>query len=1022
MRFSRWMPLLLVALMAVCSVGVSADEPIRALYITGGGWHDYQTQESIITQGIKRRVFVEWTIEHEVGTASNQIPTRWLDDNWMDGFDIIVYNMCYSEVSDTELIESIVAMHVEKGIPAMVLHCAMHSLRNSTTAWFDFIGVRTRVHEAERPFVVENLAPQHPIMREFPERWQTPNGELYIIEAVGPNTQVLARAYGVDTQKYHPVIWTNEYEGVRVFGTTIGHHNVTMQHPVYLDLISRGMLWATNRWDAIDQIVVEAIYTGEDGPMREPAVLDFAFDGTIFFAERRGQVNQLDPVTGERIELFRTPLDVYLGNEHGLMGMALEPGFDFYEKNHIYIFYSPADKWDTNYLSRFEYRFDENGRPYLDRDSEEIIREIPTWHGSYHPGGDIRFGPDGKLYIALGDNINPFESSGYAPIDRRPGREYFNALGTSSNPLDLRGKILRINPDGTVPEDNPFYGNPDYLDEIWALGFRNPYRIHIDPITGWVLVGDNGPDAGNLNPNRGPAGIASWKLVHSPGLHFGWPMCHGPNIPYFDWDFATNSSTGVLFDCSEMTPSLVWMTYAQTTQFPQLRSGGMSPISGVILRQPSPDAPYQWREHHLNHWYAADFSRGFIARFSLEEGGTKVPDHSNWYDHDFVPGPDYNRVPAPDLDVSIFLDQFIQPIDLRQSPDGALYLIDYGTAWNQPNKDAAIYRIYNKTQPDPPSVEVTAEPWSGQAPLTVTFTALQTDTGTDEITAYEWDFGDGGTASGPNVTHTYTEEGVYYATVQVTGLYNNVGRSEPVVIVVGNTAPEPEIENPLPGAIYESGQSFVLQGSAWDAEDGEVSADALRWEVVAVYTVNGRQEREVVLEASGAEARFTTHRDGALNWNTDLSYIIRLTATDSEGLSNSVERIVRYARLQAQLADDVQGFTFEPTDDVDGVLHAVTDEAGSYLAFHEVNVTGRNAMFVQAKAEGGALIALILDDPANEPVVVRPVEARSAWSPVLMPLPNDLEGVHDLYLVVQMIGSGKAAINWVQLVGAGLGR
>ena len=228
------------------------------------------------------------------------------------------------------------------------------------------------------------------------------------------------------------------------------------------------------------------------------------------------------------------------------------------------------------------------------------------------------------------------------------------------------------------------------------------------------------------------------------------------------------------------------------------------------------------------------------------------------------------------------------------------------------------------------------------------------------------------------------------------------------MVVVGNTAPEPMIENPLPGAIYENGQSFVLQGSAWDEEDGDLPPETLRWEVIAVYTLDGRKAQEVVLEASGAEAQFTTFRDEPLNWNTDLAYIVRLTATDSQGLSNSAERIVRYARLQAQLADDVQGFTFEPTDDQDGEVHAVTDEVGSYLAFHGVNITGRNAMFVQAKADGGALIALVLDDPANEPVVVRPVEAGSAWSPILLPLPNDVEGVHDLYLVVQMVGSGKA--------------
>lgn len=704
MRTKRWLGLLFVALWVMGGVALEAAEPpqpIRALYVTGGGWHDYPAQERILTEGIAKRILVEWTIEHEIGVETDRVPSRWQADDWMESFDVIVYNICYTDVNDTRLIERIVAMHYETGTPAVMIHCAMHSLRGDTDAWFELLGVRTYVHEAQRPFLVENLVPDHPIMLDFPAEWQTPAGELYIIEAVGPNTQVLAQAYGVDTQRYHPVVWTNEVRGVRVFATTIGHHNVTMQHPVYLDLLSRGLAWAAGRWDVIDEIVVEPVYTAQDGPLREPVVIDFAADGTIFFAERIGQVNQLDPVTGERFELFDTPLSVHLGFEHGLMGMALEPGFDFVEKNHIYLFYSPADRPDRSLLSRFEYRIGEDGRPYLDPASEEVIREFEIWHGSYHPGGDIRFGPDGTLYIALGDNINSFESAGYAPIDRRAGRSYFNALDTASNPRDFRGKILRINPDGSVPEDNPFYGHPDYLGEIWAMGFRNPYRIHVDPVTGWVLIGENGPDAWQYQANRGPAGMAGWMLAWEPGMNFGWPMCHGPNIPYYDWDFAADAPAGGLFDCSGMTPMLVWTMYRATPQFPQLGAGGTSPISGVILRAPDPDAPYQWHAHYLNAWYAADFSRGFVVRFRWDDDGTTVPPHANWYDHDFVPGPQYEQVPAPaGLSVEVFVDGFVQPIDLRQSPDGALYLIVYGTQWYAANPDAAIYRIYNKSRLD----------------------------------------------------------------------------------------------------------------------------------------------------------------------------------------------------------------------------------------------------------------------------------------------------------------------------------
>ena len=111
------------------------------------------------------------------------------------------------------------------------------------------------------------------------------------------------------------------------------------------------------------------------------------------------------------------------------------------------------------------------------------------------------------------------------------------------------------------------------------------------------------------------------------------------------------------------------------------------------MRQPAPDAPYQWHDHYLNHWYAADFSRHFIVRFHLEEEGTKLPAHSSWYDHDFVPGPDYGNVPRPEgLEIDIFLRGLVAPIDLRQGPDGALYVIAYGSQWFAASTDSGIYR------------------------------------------------------------------------------------------------------------------------------------------------------------------------------------------------------------------------------------------------------------------------------------------------------------------------------------------
>ena len=147
-----------------------------------------------------------------------------------------------------------------------------------------------------------------------------------------------------------------------------------------------------------------------------------------------------------------------------------------------------------------------------------------------HSGGSMYFAPDGSLVIATGDNTNPFDSGGYNPIDERAGRSAWDAQRTSANTNDLNGKILRIkpveNPTGTpglgntytVPPGNLFAaGTEKARPEIYAMGFRNPFRITVDQETGWVLSADYGPDAGTANANRGPQGSVEYNVVPSGG-------------------------------------------------------------------------------------------------------------------------------------------------------------------------------------------------------------------------------------------------------------------------------------------------------------------------------------------------------------------------------------------------------------------------------------------------------------------------------------------------------------------------
>jgi hypothetical protein len=113
------------------------------------------------------------------------------------------------------------------------------------------IGVTSRRHErAKRSLDVRNLATDNPIMAGFPEVWKTPNGELYVIENIWPNCTPLAAAYSPETESDQPCIWINNYDNVRVFGTTLGHHNETMIADEWLDTVSRGVLWTVNKLNA----------------------------------------------------------------------------------------------------------------------------------------------------------------------------------------------------------------------------------------------------------------------------------------------------------------------------------------------------------------------------------------------------------------------------------------------------------------------------------------------------------------------------------------------------------------------------------------------------------------------------------------------------------------------------------------------------------------------------------------------------------------------------------------------------
>jgi len=242
----KWAALLLCAV--VFAPKNFAAEPIRALMIAGGCCHDYPNQCEILSTGISQRANVEWDIARQEGTARDVQMALYDDPNWADGYDVVLHNECFGGVDDAPWLERIVETHTKNGVPAMFVHCSLHSYRASPTdEWRKLMGATSTSHEGHRPVEVENLKPNHPVMTGFPAKWKTPNGELYKITKLWPDAIPLGRAYGVDTDQYHTCIWLNHYGNSRVFTTTLGHHNDTMMAATYLDMISRGLLWTVGK-------------------------------------------------------------------------------------------------------------------------------------------------------------------------------------------------------------------------------------------------------------------------------------------------------------------------------------------------------------------------------------------------------------------------------------------------------------------------------------------------------------------------------------------------------------------------------------------------------------------------------------------------------------------------------------------------------------------------------------------------------------------------------------------------------
>lgn len=224
-----------------------SGKPLRVLLITGGCCHNYDFQSKAMEAGVRAQVDSEWKIVNEGGTGTRGQIALYDQVDWAKPYDVVVHNECFADTADAAYIRKIVAAH-RAGVPAVVVHCAMHTYRAADfDDWREFLGVTTVHHEHQSRYPVKVVAADHPVMRGFPAHWTTPMDELYILKKLWPSATALATSVSEKTGEAQPVVWVNNFHGTRVFGTTYGHSDDTFRDPVYLDLLARGVAWSAGK-------------------------------------------------------------------------------------------------------------------------------------------------------------------------------------------------------------------------------------------------------------------------------------------------------------------------------------------------------------------------------------------------------------------------------------------------------------------------------------------------------------------------------------------------------------------------------------------------------------------------------------------------------------------------------------------------------------------------------------------------------------------------------------------------------
>ncbi|QHT69190.1 T9SS type A sorting domain-containing protein [Rhodocytophaga rosea] len=292
--------------------------------------------------------------------------------------------------------------------------------------------------------------------------------------------------------------------------------------------------------------------------LANPTVMAFAPDGRIFVAEQSGRLRIIK--NGILLDTPFVTLKVNASGERGLIGITLDPNFT--TNGYMYLYYTVASG-ANNRISRFT----ANGDVAVAGSEKILLNLDPLSKATNHNGGAMHFGKDGKLYVAVGENARPEEAQ---------------------NLNNYHGKLLRINPDGSAADDNPFLSGPAKQRRIWAYGLRNPFTFSVHPTTGKIFVND--------------VGSSRWEEINdatNKGQNFGWPRREGVTAnpaydnPVYTYQRLLQSGDGI----------------------------GCAITGGTFFDPASGNYPSQYK----GTYFFQDFCNGWINYLDLSDNVTKQP-------------------------------------------------------------------------------------------------------------------------------------------------------------------------------------------------------------------------------------------------------------------------------------------------------------------------------------------------------------------------------------------------------------